>query len=223
MDSERIETKYIVNNCLFVKDLLLSNFLIDSEYFFNYVFTIHFDTYELNNYYDKLNGSFYKSKLRIRWYSDTDRYFLPGKIYVENKVKKNNLVLKYRRETFLTEKQRKEILNPIYWTEFVEKFKPHLQIRCKKPMLPVMISCYRRYRFEDPFSGNRISLDDSIQALQVSPLIPRSKNISTFLKGGVLETKGKTYRLPLSLKSAGIFKIASFSKYERLLTKHIGD
>ena len=217
----RIEDKYIINNSLFARVILSSNLSLDRKYPFNYIFTLHFDTYELDSYYQKLNGEYYKSKLRVRWYSDTDKYFIPEKVFIENKVKKNKLVLKYRDGIFLTDNQRKEVCNPMHWTEFIERNKLNLQIRFDKPMLPIMLSCYRRYRFYDAFSGSRISLEDCIRAYQVSPLISRSNNVDPVLKGGVLEIKAKTQRLPLCLQSAGVFKIASFSKYEKLLTQYM--
>jgi len=223
MNMEIVEKKYIVKNSLFVRKFLLANFLPDKNYSFNYVFTLHFDTYELDNYYEKLNGALHKNKLRIRWYSDTNELSIPAKTYLENKIKKNNIRLKYRKEITLTNNQRRNYLYPPHWTEVIIKNGSYLQIQHEKPLFPVILFCYRRYRFYDPLSGSRISLDDDIRTYKVSPLISYYNNTHPALKEVVLEVKQQTGDLPVCLESAGVFKVNSFSKYERLLTQHTGE
>lgn len=220
MHNGRIEKKYIINNSLFIKHLLSANFAPDASYFFNYIFTLHFDTHSLDSYYDKLNGAPYKNKIRARWYSDADKFFIPKKIYLENKTKNLDRSFKYRIQLDLPDNLRREIFNPRLWQEIVARKQSQLRFNLNKYIYPVMISCYKRHRFNDPFSGNNISLDDCIGMYQINPSMACFGYSYPELTERIVEVKGQSGHLPICLENLGVLSLSSFSKYEALLTKY---
>jgi len=222
MDNGRIETKYLVKDVSFIKEVLDANFTPDKLYPFNYVFTLHFDTCLLDSYFDKLSGFLYKNKIRVRWYSDTDRLFIPGDVYLENKTKRINRCFKYRLRTDLPEELRSEIFVSPRWDGIMLKNAAGLRSRLGRHLFPAMISSYRRRRFHDPFSGSDISLDDDIRIHMVNPAMARDHNIHPPLGEGVLEVKGQSPSLPPCLENLDILSMSAFSKYEALLTNYTG-
>jgi hypothetical protein len=83
-----------------------------------------------------------------------------------------------------------------------------------RPLRPVILITYRRYRFNEVMTGVRVSFDSDIRARLVSPGHPApSEEIA--LPGGVIEVKGPDLPLPLTLRRMKILDVdwSRFSKY----------
>lgn len=218
----RIETKYIFNNADFAINFLKANFLPDTEFPMNYVYTLHFDTDNFDSYYEKVDGNLIKSKLRVRWYSNNENLIIPEVVFIENKIKKNKEGLKYRKRNILPEKIRQNIMNPHQWFDLIEKTKLDINFKSDKLMTPIMLSSYKRFRFIDKHSNSRVSLDQNIKTHILNFPVLKPKNTLLILDESIMEIKSPDDNLPIVLKGlAGLGAVtsASFSKYERLLSK----
>ncbi len=86
----------------------------------------------------------------------------------------------------------------------------------EKPLQPVILITYLRYRFNEVLTGTRVSFDRDIRARAVA-LAPGRPALSgeIVLPGGVIEVKGPTLSLPLTLRSIKLLDVdwSRFSKY----------
>jgi len=86
----------------------------------------------------------------------------------------------------------------------------------EKPLQPVILITYLRYRFNEVLTGTRVSFDRDIRARAVA-LAPGRPALSgeIALPGGVIEVKGPTLSLPLTLRSIKLLDVdwSRFSKY----------
>lgn len=95
----RFEKKYLlpVNVFLKLKNLLQNSFSSDAHanaegYY--HVSSLYFDKADLRCYYDKINGELHRYKFRLRSYAADLNGTAP--IFLEHKVKKENLQIKYK-------------------------------------------------------------------------------------------------------------------------------
>jgi hypothetical protein len=219
---ERIERKYMIRDSSFLKNYLEFSLLPDKEYPLNYVFTLSFDTDDLEAYFEKLNGDLYRKKLRVRWYSDTVELCVPTHAYIENKVKYNNVVVKHRKRISLPRGIRTDVFNTADWSAIIEEYKPYIQFRASRLLNPIMISSYKRQRFYDVFSQVRVCVDEDIRTQRINFGAINPSNNSAVLNDKVLEVKSDHGLLPIVLRNPAFVKLARFSKYERLLTRLMG-
>lgn len=156
--------------------------------------------------------------MRIRWYAEN----LPedGEIPVFIEVKS--------RQGFASSKQRRRLLVPASQLApsqmvkgIVSKTTLMETLACfghfpEKPLQPVILITYRRYRFHEIMTGTRVSFDNDIRAFVVAPELGRptiSGEIT--ISGGVIEVKGPTLSLPPTLRRMTILDVdwSRFSKY----------
>lgn len=84
----------------------------------------------------------------------------------------------------------------------------------EKPLKPVILTSYRRYRLNEMQTGVRVSFDHDIRALAVAPELGRREG-EIRLPNGVIEVKGPTLELPATLRRMRLMDVdwSRFSKY----------
>jgi len=222
----RFERKFFVlpRNVGFAYTMLRQVCRADSEYPEGQVNSLYFDTPDLEQYIRSASGDFRKEKVRIRWYGQ------PGSRQEEVPV---FLELKSR-QGFASSKQRRRLLVPpqhlelahlgagiIDKTTFVTTLAEfgHFPSR---PLQPIIMICYRRYRFNEMLTGTRVSFDYGIVS---SVLVPglgyRERELR--LEGGVIEVKGPTLELPVTLRRIKLLDSdwSRFSKYGQCIDSHM--
>jgi hypothetical protein len=208
--------------------------------------SLYFDTPDLDQHQRSDAGEYAKDKVRIRWYGD-DRdphrtnssanggansgagSLLAG---TENELVRIWLELKSRRG-FASTKQRmtlgvppsalvfnalsKGIVSPITLARAVASF----GFFTHGPLRPVIVISYWRYRFVEPVTGFRISIDSNIRSSLVMPGLSRGER-ALELPGAVVEVKGSRFEVPGSLRE--IAEVGSswsrYSKYSSSLDAH---
>lgn len=89
---------------------------------------------------------------------------------------------------------------------------------------PVTAISYWRYRFVEPRSGFRVSLDSRIRSSMIMPGIGKGER-GLELPGALIEVKGPSYDLPARLRE--VAQVGSswtrYSKYSSCLQAHMSD
>ena len=193
----------------------------DREYPLDRVNSLYFDSPDLDQYEKSGAGEHRKDKVRIRWY-DSD--LLPGRaeipVYLEQKI----------RQGFASSKQRRKFMVPVCALKPENLCKGILDKTTivntlagfgyfpEKPLIPVVQIRYRRYRFNEMMSGQRVSYDEDIRANLIAPELGRKEGVIR-LPNGVIEVKGPTLELPPMLRQLRVMDLdwSRFSKYGNCL------
>jgi hypothetical protein len=191
----------------------------DPEFPSDIVHSLYFDTVDLEQYERSAAGEFRKDKVRIRWYDcpPDEKGEVPAFIELKS------------RQGFASSKQRHRLLvpapqlSPSALTRGIISRMTLLETLAgfahfpEKPLRPVILITYRRYRFFEILSGERVSLDLNIRASVVDPHLGERPTPTgeIVLTGGVVEVKGPTLTLPLTLRRIKILDVdwSRFSKY----------
>jgi hypothetical protein len=185
--AERQERKFWLPQPETTEALLGVACVPDPRYPAGYVHNVHFDSLQLEGLADKLNGEPRKDKIRVRWYS-ADGMALPPQGKLEWKSRRYRRTGK-RALALAVPASAAELLSPRSWAGELARALPGLGWLEPEPLVPVLISRYRRRRYVDRVSGMRVALDDRIEALAVSPAVGPLRSGPARLAGGVLELK----------------------------------
>jgi len=210
------ETKFVLpnNRSHIIISWLQKKCLPDPQFAVGKVSSIYYDSRDWVSLGEKLNSDYLKTKVRLRWYSDsnTDTLFPP--VFLEIKSKIGSARKKVRIETGI--ESRKIVSTPLNNFKFLSF--PDLArekgISFEKTLFPTFQLNYDRHRFIDPMSGSRLCVDRNIHVSRVNPIMINRTN-PAFLKDGVFELKGKNGELPdwlHQLTSLGCRR-GAFSKY----------
>ena len=84
----------------------------------------------------------------------------------------------------------------------------------EKPLRPIIVISYWRYRFNEMLTGIRVSFDYNIRSSMVAPELGYGER-ELRLQGGVIEVKGPTMELPITLRRMRLLDTdwSRFSKY----------
>jgi hypothetical protein len=224
----RIERKFFIQpeNIGFAYALLCQLCKPDYFYPFEQINSLYFDTLDLSQHARSLEGEFRKDKIRIRWYRTLDHYDEEVPVFIELKS----------REGFTGSKQRKMVSVPC---RHLEREYLHDGIISKTdlittlagynyfpdaPVYPVIEISYRRYRFIELLTGMRVSLDYNIQSTMINRVFGNGEK-ELKVAGGVIEVKGDTMELPVTLRQMKLLDIdwSRFSKYSLCLDSHLSD
>ncbi len=161
---KRKEYKYMVPSNLI--DVVIPDLLMHLDYDefskngFYPIWSIYFDTYDLQMYSSKMAGLMHRRKLRIRTYQQSPDEDEP--VFMEVKEKNGSRIYKKRfpltldkLDQFLKEKRLDDIDDPAYtdWRYALIK-------DCVKPQF---LNFYRRLAFEsDKYPGLRVTIDRDI-------------------------------------------------------------
>jgi len=211
----RYEKKFIISNLNFheIQDLVKCNPFIFKEIFYERnVNNIYFDSLDLKNYRENINGDSQRIKIRIRWY---------GKIFgeikkpvLELKIKKNELgdKLSFPLKPFnLDKKFSNERLQDI----FRKSNLPGWLIEKLKFYSPSLLNSYKRRYFMSANKKYRITLDRDLFFCKI-----RNKNNSfnhkeTNRTDCILELKynSKNYLSAHNITQHFPFRLTASSKY----------
>ncbi|MFC2165334.1 VTC domain-containing protein [Acidobacteriota bacterium] len=210
------ETKYVLSNSSVPTILrwLRSRCSPDPKFPASIVSSIYYDTPSLRFLREKFNSDFIKTKVRLRWYADTETGKPEAKSFLEAKYKIGNTREKIRRETHITG----DWLSNVNLNNRALKNIPRMFISEKMLfpdiICPVFKISYTRMRFIEPTTGSRLCVDYDISSSGVNwkilPDVPPFR-----LQTAVFELKGKSKELPRTLHqltALGCRKF-SFSKY----------
>lgn len=220
------ETKYVFPEGAAgtIEAWLRSRLLPDRNFPVGRIVTVYFDTPSLDFYYEKRNGDYTKTKVRLRWY-DTEGGEAEGAApspgetpcFLEVKGKRGSLREKGRIPLRLPAGALRD--DPLHRREVagLPALLPGLSFRPPGPLVPIVEIRYDRRRFVDPASMTRIALDTGIRCTrahgQYIPGIPPVR-----LPFGVLELKGSRKEGPRALGDLGLrLRRESVSKYGRCL------
>jgi hypothetical protein len=192
----------------------------DKEYPRDRVHSLYFDTADLDQYQQSESGEFRKNKVRIRWYDSDIKEHEEVPVYLEIKS----------REGFASSKQRHKFtvpplfLKPANLSRGILDKTTIIQTLAgfgyflEKPIKPIIVISYQRYRFSEMQTGVRVSFDHDIRATVVAPELGLQRR-EIHLTGGVIEVKGPSLELPVTLRRMRLLDIdwSRFSKYGNCL------
>lgn len=224
--TRRFERKFFVlpKNIGFAYTLLRQICRPDREYPEGQVTSLYFDTPDLDQYVRSASGDFRKDKVRIRWYGATGNHQDMSPIFLELKS----------REGFASSKQRQRLLVPAQrlepsnigagiadksvLAETLARFGNYPEL----PLRPIIVISYWRYRLNEMFTGTRVSFDHNIRSYMVAPELGYGER-ELQLQGGVIEVKGTTLELPVTLRRMKLLDTdwSRFSKYGYCVESHL--
>jgi hypothetical protein len=224
----RIERKFFVQpeNIGFAYALLRQFCKPDCNFPSEQINSLYFDTLDLKQHTRSLEGEFRKDKVRVRWYHTLDQYNEEVPIFIELKS----------REGFTGSKQRKMVSVP---GQYLEQGHLYNGVVSKTdliatlagfnyypdaPVYPIIEISYWRYRFIELQTGMRVSLDYNIRSTMINRIFGNGEN-QLKIAGAVIEVKGITMELPVTLRKMKLLDIdwSRFSKYSLCLDSHLAD
>lgn len=187
--------------------------------------SVYFDTPELRLLEEKRQSDFHKTKHRIRWYAGADGQPLPGPAWLETKQKFGNLRRKTRRELpFSGEEAARRPLSDPWWCQWAREFSAPDTPGAMGRLLPLLEVRYLRQRAVHPlYPGASFCFDSRIHCPRVHPCLGGQS--SPHLTEGVFEQKSPSSELLPPARPLPRFgaQRSSFSKYERLMLRLLGD
>jgi hypothetical protein len=224
--AQRFERKFFIvpRNIGFAYTLLRQVCRPDSEYPEGLVNSLYFDTPDLEQYTKSSSGDFRKEKVRIRWYDRIEDYQDTVPVYLELKS----------RQGFASSKQRQKFLVPAQNLE-INRLSAGIIDKSmlidtlagfghypEQPLQPVITISYWRYRFTEMMTGIRVCLDYGIRSTFVARQMGYGER-NLHLQGGVIEVKGPTWDLPVTLRRMRILNTdwSRFSKYSHCIEAHL--
>ncbi len=233
---QRVEQKFFVHPSreALAFALLRRTCRKDQVYPVGQVNSLYLDTEDLEQHERSAAGELAKDKVRIRWYGEEHDPHRDdgGAVHPAQETVRVWLELKSRRG-FSSTKQRVEmnvpaaalsrhalargIVSPTTMVRTMAGFGFFAGAR----LCPVIVVSYRRYRFIEPLTGFRISIDSHVRSTVVMPGIGRGER-GLELPGAVVEVKGPAFDVPPPLRE--IAEIGSswtrYSKYSACLDAH---
>lgn len=220
MPGQRFERKFYIQtkDIGFAAALLRQLCRPDPQFPEDRVHSLYFDTPDLDQYEKSASGEFRKDKVRLRWYPETYRNAAEIPFFIELKSRQGFASSKQRRKIIVTAPQlallglTKGIISRTMLTETLASFGYFPE----KPLQPVVLITYRRHRYHEILTGTRVSFDYDIRASLVAALPGRAAVAGEItLPGGVIEVKGPTLDLPVTLRSMRLLEVdwSRFSKY----------
>jgi len=226
--SQRFERKFFVlpRNIGFAYNLLRQVCRPDSQYPEGQVNSLYFDTPDLDQYIRSASGEFRKDKVRIRWYDQVRDNEETMPVFLELKSRQGFASSKQRKRMLVTTQHLElarlgaGIVEKMVLVDNLARFGHHTEL----PLRPIIMISYWRYRFNEMLSGMRVSFDHHIRSTMVAPELGYGER-ELPLTGGVIEVKGPTIELPITLRRMKLLDAdwSRFSKYASCLESHLSD
>ena len=183
----------------FAKSLVQAICAADPVYPAATVSTIYFDTPTLRLLGEKIDSTYLKTKVRLRWYSPLHGEDESARAFLEVKGRIGDRREKARVQTPLTA----GMLNDVAFDrpELIEVLDLARSLGMPIPprLLPVLLMRYDRHRFVEPISASRISIDTNITAPRGHHRLVRDA-APVVLRYAVVEVKGAGTDLPRVLR-----------------------
>lgn len=119
---------------------------------------IYFDTPFLANYFDNIDGNYFKRKTRIRWYGDLLGEINNPRLEVKGKdgVIGTKEVFPLENFNLVPGKDKHDILSVIYKSKIGEKIKV-------KGLIPTLLNSYQRKYFQSSEKDFRFTIDKNME------------------------------------------------------------
>jgi hypothetical protein len=162
--------------------------------------------------------------VRIRWYNEIKSSQRLAPVFLELKSRQGFASSK-QRQRFIVSAQYLEpshlsagIVDKTILVDTLAEFGHYPEL----PLRPIIVISYRRYRLNEMSTGIRVSFDYNIRSSLVASELGHEKR-ELRLQGGVIEVKGSTLELPLTLRRIKLLDTdwRRFSKYCRCLGSHL--
>ena len=224
---QRIERKFFIlpRNLGFARTIMNEVCRRDRQFPNGQVNSLYYDTIDLAQYTRSVDGDLRKHKVRIRWYDKIEDYEGDIPIFVELKA----------REGLGSTKQRKRLLVPPRYLEWeglnngiidnltMARILAAFGYFPDRPLRPVVLISYHRYRFTEVMTSARVSLDYDIRStLVVRGLGYGERDLK--LRGGILEIKRLSMNLPpMLVRRINLLNTewSRYSKYGQCIETHL--
>jgi hypothetical protein len=223
---ERFERKYYLPPAKvgFAYGLLTQLCIPDVGFASEQINSLYFDTSGLDQYERSASGDYSKDKIRIRWYGENKDLCEAETIFIELKSKrgfantKQRLKLQVPAEKLALDNMGKGIIPRSILMNTLASF-GYFSFEMFQPVIKIS---YWRYRFSEMITGQRVSLDCHIRSTMVFPGLGNGQK-ELELPGAVIEIKGRSMELPVTLMRAQILDAdwTRFSKYSACIDSHI--
>lgn len=183
--------------------------------------SIYYDSPDWRLLGEKLDSTFLKTKVRLRWYSDPAGVDHPPGTHIEAKFKTGCQRRKVRIPAPLTREVADTMpLDAAGFAALPRMLREHGLADAAR-LMPAFQITYTRRRFVHPASGSVFCLDHDIHVPRVNPQRLHRSNPGS-LPAAVFEQKGPLDRLSpvMSFLTAFGLKKCAFSKYSRCF-KHL--
>jgi len=198
----------------------------DRDYPKDRVNSLYFDSADLDEYMRSASGEFRKNKVRIRWYGTVSGNGGTIPVYLELKSREGFASSKQREkftvpsEDLLPDRLGRGIVDKTTLNNTLAKFGHFTET----PLRPVIVISYQRYRFQEIQTGIRVSFDYDISASMIAPELRRHESRIS-LPGAVIEVKGPTLELPVTLRRMKFLDTdwSRFSKYGYCIEAFLSD
>lgn len=210
------ETKFVLpnNRAHIIISWLKRRCLPDPQFAVGKVSSIYYDTHDWFYLGEKINSDYLKTKVRLRWYSDSDtgRLFPPTFLEIKSKIGSARKKVRIKTDIDSSEIAKTSLNDPELLA--IPRLAEERNIFLEKPLFPTFHLNYHRLRFVDPMSGSRLCVDRNIHVSRVNPMMINRMN-PVNLKNAVFELKEKSGNLPDWLHQLTAFgcRRGAFSKY----------
>lgn len=206
------EKKFLVpNKSIRILHALLDHYFVsDPDYGVGTNNTIYYDTQNLSDYFDGINGASNRKKIRVRYYETDGRI---GPINIEVKYKTGSMTGKFRSEVEEDNFELRHLLGLKLQKLFMKSSNDILYRLDLENYLPKVRIQYLRKRFFCPVSGLRVNVDNQLCAPEHYPNGFNPVGLNNMIEGSIVEIKGiKEPFLPKSIENIGLKNLA-LSKY----------
>jgi hypothetical protein len=226
--TQRFERKFFIlpRNIGFAYTLLRQICRPDREYPQDQVNSLYFDNTDLDQYMRSASGDFKKDKVRIRWYGEAGNNQEIVPVFIELKSRQGFASSKQRQRLMVSAQHLKQyppgtgLIDKTMLVNTLAKFGYFPD----KPLRPIILISYWRHRFNEMLTGTRVSFDYNIRSSMVAPELGRRER-ELRLQGGVIEVKGPTLELPITLRRIRLLDTdwSRFSKYGYCIESHLSE
>jgi len=224
--NQRFERKFFISPMNIAPAYMLMRQVCrpDVEYPEDQVNSLYFDTVDLDQFERSNSGDFRRDKIRIRWYGETGSYRETKPAFLELKSRQGFASSK-KRVGLMVSAQQLELSNlskGIIAETLLMKILAGFGFYPHRPLRPIIVISYWRYRFIEMMTGTRVSLDYKIRSSMVARDMGYGEH-DLRLQGGVIEIKGNSVELPDLLKNIKILGAdwSRLSKYASCVAAHL--
>ncbi len=195
----------------------------DAEYPKGIINSLYFDDSDLDQHERSVSGDFTKDKVRVRWYGETEELAPEVPVFLELKSRRGFASSK-KRERFEVANHTLNVENlnlGIIDKTLLDHSLMKLGHFPEKPLQPIILVAYSRYRFTEMSTGVRVSLDYDISSTFIARQYGYGER-KLPLRGAVLEVKGPSIELPVPLRRMKFLDAdwSRFSKYSHCIDAH---
>ena len=225
-NSERFERKFYLPESIipFAAHLLAHCCPQDRQYPRGTIYSVYYDTPDLEYFNDSQEGNYGRVKVRVRWYDSPPADSESTTVFLEVKSKRG----------YAGSKQRKSFAIPserLGDSALSQGVLPYPAVMhglaelgyCPPNLLqPLIVISYRRLRFVERMTGSRVSLDWDIRSTRISQGAGRREG-TIRMEGGVIENKGQSPEIPTTLQSIRELGTdwSRYSKYASCVEAHL--